>query len=253
MEKQLIIIIMAGGSGTRMDSHKDSHAVIEEVGDVPIVVRIINEAARLLPRKLFVVVNENELKVRECVRKYAAIDDVEFINQGPSLGTGHAINMCRSKLRRYNNAQTLIIPGNMALITTQIMTDIVSQPGDIKIPYIITGTPLDQDRIKIVKNKFSKVITRGECCAKDLVLDSVCTGIICSDNMMLVSNIQFIQECYNSIEDHVVEVVNIIKKRETADIVLIKIPIIEHIKVKCIRTQEELIDINNYVDALSLI
>jgi bifunctional N-acetylglucosamine-1-phosphate-uridyltransferase/glucosamine-1-phosphate-acetyltransferase GlmU-like protein len=253
MEKQLIVIIMAGGNGTRMESHTNTHAILEDVGNVPMVVRIINEAARLLPRKLIVVVNENELKVRESVRKYAATDDIEFINQGPSLGTGHAINMCRPKIKRYNNAQTLIIPGNMPLVTNQIMSDIVAPPGDIKLPYIKTEIRGNNDRVKIVKQKFSKIITRSECCAKDLSIETVCTGMLCIDNTMLFSNVQFIQECYNSNEEHLGEVVNIIKKRENADINLIKIPPIQHIKLKCINTRDELSDINNYVDALSLI
>tara|TARA_Y100000389_G_C17449688_1_gene513909 strand:- start:710 stop:1471 length:762 start_codon:yes stop_codon:yes gene_type:complete len=253
MEKQLIVVIMAGGNGKRMESNKNSHAVIEEVGEVPMVARVVNQAARLIPRKLIVVVNENELKVRAELRKHAIEDDIEYINQGPSLGTGYAINMCRHKLKKYNNAQTLIVPANMPLVTTKIMSEIVKKSGDIKIPYIKKENAGDMDRIKIVKGKFSKIITREECCAKDLTNENVCIGMYCIDNMLLCSNVQFIQSYCNSNEEHIEEVINIIKKREQVDINTLKIQLIQHIKVKRIRTPEDLKDINNYVDALSLI
>ena len=79
MEKQLIVEIMAGGNGKRMESHKNSHAVIEEVGEVPMVARVVNQVARLLPRKLIVVVNENELKVRAELQKHSIEDDIEYM------------------------------------------------------------------------------------------------------------------------------------------------------------------------------
>jgi bifunctional N-acetylglucosamine-1-phosphate-uridyltransferase/glucosamine-1-phosphate-acetyltransferase GlmU-like protein len=141
----------------------------------------------------------------------------------------------------------------MPLVTTKILTEIVKKSGDIKIPYIKKENPCDFDRIKIVKGKFSKIIMREECCAKDLTNENVCIGIYCIDNMLLCSNVQFIQSYCNSNEEHIEEVINIIKKREHVDINTLKIQLIQHIKVKRIRTPEDLKDINNYVDALTLI
>lgn len=253
MEKQLIVVILAGGNGKRMESHKNTHAVLEEVGEVPMLARIVNEAARLLPRKMIIVVNENELKVRAEMRKHSIQYEIEYINQGPALGTGYALNCCKNRIKRYNNAQTLIIPGNMPLVTHKIMAEIVKKEGDVKIPYIKTDEAGDRDRLKIVKNKFSKVITRQECCAKDLSIDTCCIGIYCIDNMLLCSNVQFIQSYCNSNEEPIEEVLNIIKKREDIEINILKIQLIHHIKIKSIRTNEELKDINNYVAALSLI
>lgn len=253
MEKQLIIVVMAGGNGTRMESGFHSHALLEEVGGIPMVVKVINEAAKLLPRKLFIVVNQNELKIREAVRTYGITEDVEYINQGPSLGTGYAIQTCKNKLKRYNNADTLIVSGNMTLISQKIMEQVVKEHGDIKIPYIEKEDGGDSERLKIVKGKFNKIIVREECCAKDLSIKNVCIGMYCIDNVLLCSNIQFITTIFSSNQQHIEEVINIIKKRESSNINMIKLPLLNHIQVKRVRTRKELDEINDYVSALSLI
>ena len=253
MEKQLIIIILAGGNGTRMNSSLHSHALLEYVGGIPMVVRVINESAKLLPRKLFVIVNQNELKIREAVRNFGITENVEFINQGPSLGTGYAIQTCRDRLKKYNNAETLIVPGNMSLITQKIMEQVVKDKGDIKVPYIEKDDAGDETRLKIVKDKFNKIIVREECCAKDLCIKNACIGMYCIDNVLLCSNINFITTLFTTNQQHIEEVINIIKKREHVFINLIKLPLLNHIQVKSIKTKSDLNEINNYVSALSLI
>ncbi len=254
MEKQLIVIILAGGQGHRMCTHKRTHAVLQEVGELPMVVRVINEAAKLIPRKLIVVVNENELAVREAVRDYAIIneDEIEFINQGPSLGTGYAIEACRSKLKKYNNAQTLILFGNIPLVTHKIMNDIVKREGSIKVPYIRTEDPKDRHRIKIYNGKFRRIIVREECSVKELSIDTVCIGIFCIDNMLLCSNIRFVQPMCSG-KYYIEDVVNIINKRDNIEVETLKIQLLHHIKVKSVVNREDLSDINNYVSALTLI
>ena len=253
MEKQLIIVVMAGGNGTRMESDFHSHALLEKVGEIPMVVKVVNEAAKLLPRKLFIVVNQNELKIRDAVRTYGITEDIEYINQGPSNGTGYAIQTCKDKLKRYNNADTLIISGNMALVSQKILEQVVKEDGDIKIPYIEKDDGGDGDRLKIVKDKFNKIIIREECCAKDLTIKNICIGMYCIDNMLLCSNIQFVTTIFSSNEQHLEEVINIIKKREYSNINIIKLPLLNHIQVKRVRTRKELKEINDYVSALSLI
>ena len=181
MDKQLIVVILAGGEGKRMNSHRRSHAVLEEVGEVPMLIRVINEAAKLLPRKLIVVVNQNELKVKEAVRNHSITDDIEYINQGPSFGTGYALQACKSKLKKYNNAQTLILYGNISLISHKILNEVVKQDGYVKVPYIKTEEPKDRHKLKIHKGKFNKVILNEECSAKELSIETVCIGIYCID------------------------------------------------------------------------
>lgn len=252
-DKQLIIVILAGGHGTRMESHKTTHALLEEVGGIPILVRVINEASRLNPRKMIVVVGDNDLVVRRACQSYAITSQIEFINQGPALGTGYAIQMCRNKLRRFNGSRTLIISGNAPLITHKIMRDIVDHPGDVIIPYITTDDSGDAHKVKVVKGRFSKMILHDECSVKDLTIKSVGVGIMCVETMALCSNVDFISCVGKSNEYHMEEVVNIIKKREDGGVSVVELPLLHYIKVRRVRTVSELKNIDDYVDALSLI
>ena len=89
--------------------------------------------------------------------------------------------------------------------------------------------------------------------AKDLSIKNVCIGMYCIDNVLLCSNIQFITTIFSSNQQHIEEVINIIKKRESSNINMIKLPLLNHIQVKRVRTRKELDEINDYVSALSLI
>ena len=75
----------------------------------------------------------------------------------------------------------------------------------------------------------------------------------CIDNVLLCSNIQFVTTIFSSNQQHIEEVINIIKKRESSNINMIKLPLLNHIQVKRVRTRKELDEMNDYVSALSLI
>lgn len=254
MEKQLIIVILAGGEGKRMECNKKSHALLEKVGYVPIIARVVNEAAKLFPRKLFIVVNQNELKIAEALREYAITRDYEFINQGPSNGTGYALQVCRNRLKKYNNANTLIIPGNIPLIKMKLLEQIVQCNSLVNIPYIEKDDPNDDTRLKIVKQCFNKLILRRDCCAKDLNIKTVSIGIYLIDNITLCSNIQFVQTCLFETEEYFIEdIFPLIKKENKGEIKLIKFPLLNHIYLRQVVDQKSLKEVNDYVSALELI
>ena len=102
----ICIVIMAGGLGKRMES--DTPKVLHLITNKPMIVSVIENAKRLNPIKILIVVGQYVNIIKQTLSKFIDINDVQFISQNVALGTGHAIQCCRDELMKYEDTKTLI-------------------------------------------------------------------------------------------------------------------------------------------------
>src|SRR5215471_4662801 len=105
-----VAIVLAAGKGTRMKS--DLPKVLFPVCGRPMVEYVLEALAAVGVKKVVVVVGYRADLVRETLAKWPG---VEFVEQSPQLGTGHAVMVCRQALAN-QEGQTLILTGDSPLV-----------------------------------------------------------------------------------------------------------------------------------------
>src|SRR4051812_23126118 len=103
-------IVMAAGKGTRMKS--DLPKVLFPAAGRPMIEYVLEALADVGVKRTVVVVGYRGDLVRE---KLAHWPGVEFVDQTPQLGTGHAVMVCRPALEKHTG-QILILTGDSPLL-----------------------------------------------------------------------------------------------------------------------------------------
>ncbi len=112
--KDLAIVIMAAGKGTRLKSRRPK--VLHEIGGKALLCHVIQAAGRVeQAADIFVVVGHQAERVRAAV----AENGVQFVEQAEQRGTGHAIQCAAAAIQDYDNV--LVLSGDVPLIRTETL------------------------------------------------------------------------------------------------------------------------------------
>jgi len=112
-------ILLAGGKGTRMNS--DLPKVLHEVCGRPMLAWVMDACRQAGADRLLVVVGHRSELVRE---QFGGAGDVEFVEQSPQLGTGHAAMVCQDRLAGLEGP-VLVLAGDGPLIRSQTLRQLL--------------------------------------------------------------------------------------------------------------------------------
>jgi len=115
--RSLATIILAAGKGKRMKS--DLPKVMHKLNGKPLVDWVVNTALKSGSERVIAVVGHG----RELVMKHLE-GRVEFAIQEEQLGTGHAVLMAESMLRKFTG-DILILSGDVPLLKADTIRDLV--------------------------------------------------------------------------------------------------------------------------------
>jgi bifunctional UDP-N-acetylglucosamine pyrophosphorylase / glucosamine-1-phosphate N-acetyltransferase len=133
-----VAIVMAAGKGTRMKS--DLPKVLFPVCGRPMVDYVLDALAEVGIERVVVVVGYGADLVRETL---AGRRGVEFVEQSPQLGTGHAIMVCRAALAGHNGP-ILILTGDTPLVQPATLRAIFEEFGRTR-PACLMGTAIKEN------------------------------------------------------------------------------------------------------------
>jgi len=112
--KNLAIVIMAAGKGTRLKSRRPK--VLHEIGGKPLLAHVIAAASQIVsPENIFAVVGHQAEKVKAAV----AATGIHFVDQTEQRGTGHAIQCAREAIAGYEDI--LVLSGDAPLIHAETL------------------------------------------------------------------------------------------------------------------------------------
>lgn len=124
----LIVVIMAGGLGKRMQS--DLPKVLHRLAGLPILLRVIRAAMGLLSSgedlsKIMIIVGKYYPIIKETVDKYLSKEEqrfIEYVFQNEPKGTGHAVQQILPALGGYPlNTKVMVLSGDVPLISTKTL------------------------------------------------------------------------------------------------------------------------------------
>jgi bifunctional UDP-N-acetylglucosamine pyrophosphorylase/glucosamine-1-phosphate N-acetyltransferase len=120
--KQLDVLIMAAGLGTRMRSNLAK--VLHRLDGRPLINHVCRTALALSPQKIYVVIGHQGEDVKQAVVAEFGEERFEFVWQREQLGTGHAVNCAREFLAE-RDSEVLVLSGDVPMIRAETLAGLV--------------------------------------------------------------------------------------------------------------------------------
>ena len=131
----LAVVVLAAGLGRRMRSARAK--VLHEVAGRPMVLHVLEAAAKLDPSRSLVVVGHQADDVSEAVG-----DRAECVLQAEQLGTGHALSMTRAALRGFKG-DLLVLAGDVPLVRTATLKRLLAKHRHTAASVTVLTTVVD--------------------------------------------------------------------------------------------------------------
>ncbi|WP_448379909.1 bifunctional UDP-N-acetylglucosamine diphosphorylase/glucosamine-1-phosphate N-acetyltransferase GlmU [Gloeomargarita sp.] len=157
------VAILAAGKGTRMRS--DLPKVLHPVAGKPMVERVIRSVQGLPVERLLVVVGHGGAQVRQAL---AHIAGVEFVEQDPLLGTGHAVQQLVPYLQDFTG-DLLVLNGDAPLLRPETLAQLLAthQQGQYGVTLLTALLP--------DPTGYGRVICDGQLQVRAIIEDRDCT------------------------------------------------------------------------------
>jgi UDP-N-acetylglucosamine pyrophosphorylase len=122
MKKELSVVIMAAGKGTRMNNPEKAK-VMFTVNGKPMVEHVVDLSLKLDAKQVVVIVGWQKNSVIDHLRNVFG-DRVECVEQNPQLGTGHAVMQAEPPLKDFAG-DVLVLSGDVPLLTLETSRNLV--------------------------------------------------------------------------------------------------------------------------------
>ncbi len=171
------VVILAAGQGTRMKSAKPK--VLHEISGKPMLFHAI-DAAQELSDDITVVLYHQAERIETMIEEhYEGIRyHIQDAQQYP--GTGGAMKGITTRHER-----TLILNGDMPLITKASLEALTSGNADINMSVIELEDPSGYGRVIIVNGEVREIVEQKDCTPEQLATKTVNAGIYAVDTALL--------------------------------------------------------------------
>ena len=125
--KNLTIIVLAAGKGTRMNSSVPK--VFQPLGGMPLIEHVLDSAKKLNPKEIFLILNKDISKKHFKNEKL-----VHCFYQKKQLGTADAVKACLSGLKKSKN-KVLVMYADVPFIESRTLRNVINlkSPKEIKL------------------------------------------------------------------------------------------------------------------------
>ncbi len=173
-------IVLAAGQGTRMKSK--TAKVLHPIAGQPMVAHVVNSVRGAGLGRVYVVVGHQGESVRQVVNAS------ECVTQSQQLGTGHAVDQCRSHLEGFSGP-VLVTYGDTPLFRPETFRKVLDFHRDQQaVAVVITAEvtdPTGYGRIMRQGAKVQRIIEHKDASEAELAIREINTGTYCFDSELL--------------------------------------------------------------------
>ncbi len=211
----LSVIILAAGQGTRMKS--STPKVLHPISGKPMLFHTI-DAVESFCNDITVVLYHQAPRIKEAINK--EYDGIKFHLQDAQQfpGTGGAMKgvVCEHE-------RVLILNGDMPLITTNSLQDLISGDGDITMSVITLQDSTGYGRVIIEEESVVEIVEEKDCTAVQKKVKSVNAGIYCVKKELIDKYIPLLDNNNAQLEYYLTDIIKMaVDERKTVQPIYVK-------------------------------
>jgi UDP-N-acetylglucosamine diphosphorylase/glucosamine-1-phosphate N-acetyltransferase len=187
--KNVSIIILAAGLGTRMKSNMAK--VLHKVKDKPMISHVLLSACEVAGKNVIVVVGHQADLVKDACLK---VSPVSFALQKEQRGTGHAV-LCAMPEIPDTTENVIILCGDVPLLKTEtiraLLADHIKGKRDLSLLAVELEDPTGYGRVVINRDReLTRIVEEADATSDEKSILLVNSGIYCVTKAFLSASLQ---------------------------------------------------------------
>ncbi|MDO9565470.1 MAG: NTP transferase domain-containing protein [Candidatus Desulfaltia sp.] len=188
VERNVVVIILAAGLGTRMKSGKAK--VLHKVLGKPMVIYVVETAKRVAGNNVILVVGNQADKMREIVSEN---NELIYAIQKDQLGTGHAV-LCALPYIPEHIEEVVILCGDVPLLSSdtvvRLIDDHIKAKRDISLLAVEIDNPTGYGRVILDEDlHVSKIVEEADATDEQKKIKTINAGIYCVKKEFLLNSL----------------------------------------------------------------
>lgn len=215
MNHNLCIIILAAGKGKRMNN-PNLAKVMATLSGKPLIGHVLDEAKKLNPERIILVVGHQKESVIEYVTSISN-ENITFVEQREQLGTGHAVNQAKPELVNYNG-DILILAGDVPLLSAETLLIFIENhtknKSDVSVLSTIATNPFGYGRI--IRDKeanFIKIVEEKDASIEERQVKEINSGVFLLNTDFLFNSLQAVSNKNAQGEYYLTDIIEILKNK----------------------------------------
>ena len=204
------LVVLAAGKGTRMKS--DRPKVLHEVAGAPLLAHAMRAGASIDPVRTIVVAGHGAAAVEAAARAWDP--EVEVVLQAEQLGTGHAVDQCRSALADFDG-DVVVLYGDTPFIRPETLAAMQAARAthDIVVLGFDAADPGRYGRLKMSGQSLEAIVEFKDASEQDRAITLCNSGVIETDAKGLFSLLEAVGNDNASGEYYLTDVVGLARAR----------------------------------------
>jgi UDP-N-acetylglucosamine diphosphorylase/glucosamine-1-phosphate N-acetyltransferase len=213
MNREIAVIILAAGLGTRMKSNKAK--VLHQICGKPMINYVAEAAVKIAGDNVVLVVGHQADKVRETLSKLGTF---RFAHQEEQLGTGHAV-LCALPHIPDQCSEVVILCGDVPLIKPGTLSGLLKSHSDKKrdlsVLAVRLADPTGYGRILLDENgRVQGIVEESDATSQQKRIRLINTGIFCVKKEFLLGAVPQIKSDNAQGEIYFTDIVEIAYKEK---------------------------------------
>jgi len=212
MKKDLVVIILAAGKGTRMKS--DLPKVFHEILGEPMLTYVLDNVEKLNPVQTYLVVGHK----RDLLMDYYKDRDIKFVVQEEQLGTGHAVVQVKPYLEDFAGT-VLILNGDVPLITAKTIQQLFDfhqqkNAAATDLTAILEDAGNYGRIVRQANGEVVKIVEKKDATPEELKIKEINTGTFCFAKAALFSALAEVKPGNAQQEYYLTDTLEILKAKQ---------------------------------------
>jgi len=239
-DKDLAIVILAAGMGTRMKSRQAK--VLHRAGGRTLIEHVVHLAGRFVPpERTFVVIGHQA----DAVRSSLASTGVQFIEQTEQLGTGHALLVGRKQLEQAAG-NLLVLYGDVPLLREASVRALLELHNGSKAACSLLTTEVEHPTgygriIRDDDGRVTGIVEHKACTPEQIRIREINPGIYCFRTETLYAHIGKLNRNNPAREYYLTDMIHLVR---AAGLTLDSLKVTDSSEVLGINNRAELADMD---------